>query len=434
MANYKIDKTQELCEKLYLAAKKSKTRRFHALYDKIHRMDFLESAWEQVKRNKGSAGIDGVSITDIIDYGEKTYLQELHDLLLDTHKYHPQKVKQVTIPKPDGRQRILGIPTVKDRIVQTATKRILEPIFEADFLECSYGFRPNRSPHDALEEIRIWTNEGYKYVLKADISGCFDEINHQRLLEFVSQRINDRKILKLIRKWLERGCINQTELKGTPQGSPISPLLANIYLHEFDKLWMKQKVVEGKLIRYADDFVILFKTEQDAKVGLRLAKIKMEGLNLTLKAEKTTIANMNGGKEGFDFLGFHLRQAMSCKYKKRYTNKWPGNKAMTEIRGKIRDVLSPRSKLPLSLKELVEQLNPILRGWRSYFRFGNSHKKFAAIDSYVHELLALWWSKKHRKVGRRWSTAFDYKTYVKSGVVRMSGNIQHWSKHSNAQG
>ncbi len=250
------DKTQELREKLYLAAKTSKTRRFHALYDKVYRPDFLKNAWSQVKRNKGSAGVDDESIEDILMKGEEEVLLEIQQTL-ERNEYRPRSVKRVNIPKSDGRTRPLGIPTVRDRIVQASVKALIEPIFEADFLDCSYGFRPNRSAHDAMEDIRKTTNAGYTVVLDADIKGYFDNINHERLEGFVEQRINDRRALKLIRKWLECGVIeadgfHETD-KGTPQGGVISPLLANIYLHEFDKFWTEQRLVEGRLVRYADD-------------------------------------------------------------------------------------------------------------------------------------------------------------------------------------
>lgn len=302
MNAYKADhrlneKAQRLCEKLYLAAKKSKTRRFHQLYDKVYRMDILKDAWNLVRKNKGCPGIDNVSIGDIIKYGENKYLQELHELLLDTHKYHPRNIRRVYIPKADGKQRPLGIPAIRDRIVQTATKILLEPIFESDFLDCSYGFRLNRSTHEALEKIRILTNEGYKVVLDADISGYFDNINHEKLLELVHQRISDRKILKLIRKWLKCGIADEGEVKenimGTPQGGIISPLLANIYLHEFDKFWMQQTNVMGKLVRYADDFVILFANRRDAEIGMKIVKTKIKELNLKLNMEKTKNCGYN---------------------------------------------------------------------------------------------------------------------------------------------
>lgn len=373
----------------------------------------------------------GLSIVDVITYGLDEYLQELHDLLLDTHKYHPRKIKRVYIPKANGEQRPLGIPAIRDRIVQTATKTLLEPIFEADFLECSYGFRPNRSTHDALEEIRVITNKGYKFVLDADISGYFDSINHAKLLEFVHMRISDKKILKLIRKWLKCGIVGEEEIKenqlGTPQGGVISPLLANIYLHEFDKFWTQQTQVKGKLIRYCDDFVILFASREDAELGLELVRTKMAELHLELNTEKTKIVDMRCGKEGFDFLGFHHRQVMSHRHKRRYTLKWPKKAAVNKIKQEIREKLGTRVILKLSLEEVVKLLNPTLRGWMNYFKFGNASKVFNQIDSYVHERLAIWWSKKHQKSGRRWKIDFTWKKHRESGVLLMNGNVQYWS-------
>jgi group II intron reverse transcriptase/maturase len=426
-------KAQQLRDKLYLAAKMSKTRRFHQLYDKIHRMDILEEAWKTVRQNKGVGGSDGVRVEDIQKHGENRFLQELQTTLKDTHKYHPRKIKRVYIPKPSGGERPLGIPTIRDRVVQASTKSLLEPIFEADFLECSYGFRPGLSPHDALEEIRTGINNGYKIVLDADIKGYFDNINHKKLLEFLQQRISDRKILKLIRKWLKAGIVGEEELQendmGTPQGGVISPLLANIYLHEFDKFWTQQTKVRGKLIRYADDFVILFMTKQDANIGLKLVKEKLKELNLQMNAEKTRIVNMWKGKEGFDFLGFHHRQVLSIKYQKYYTQKWAKKSAVKNLKSKIKSMLCSRSLLPFNLEEVVELVNPLLRGWMNYFKYGNSSRTFSLIDSYVHERLALWWSKKHAKRGRRWKTDFTYQRYLESGIVKMQGNVKCWIYH-----
>jgi group II intron reverse transcriptase/maturase len=434
-ANYILsERTQQLCEKLYLAAKKSKTRRFHQLYDKVYRMDILSDAWTKVKQNKGCAGVDGVVISDIIKYGQDKYLQELHELLLDTHNYHPRKIKRVYIPKANGKQRPLGIPAIRDRIVQTATKILLEPMFEADFLDCSYGFRPNRSCHEALEEIRLWTNKGFKFVLDADIKGYFDNINHEKLLGFVHMRISDRKILKLIRKWLKCGVVGELERNeiGTPQGGVISPLLANIYLHEFDKFWHTQTRARGKLIRYADDFVILFATRDDAELGMKLINAKMTELNLRLNMEKTKIVNMTNGKEGFDFLGFHNRRAMSCKYNKRYTFKYPKKEAVKKLKQKIKEITGARAMLKLPMEEVAKHINPILTGWMNYFKFGNSNRVFERIDSYVQERLALWWSKKHQKSGRRWKTDFTYEVFKSSGIVTMTGSVAYWSNSSKA--
>jgi group II intron reverse transcriptase/maturase len=425
------EKVRELCEKLYLAAKKSEARRFHALFDKVCRMDFLVSAWKQVKANRGSAGIDNETITDIINKGEETVLTEIQ-YRLQNKKYFPKKVKRIYIPKPDGKQRPLGIPTVRDRIVQTSAKMVIEPIFEAGFLDCSYGFRPNRCAHDALDEIRKTINAGYNIVLDADIKGFFDNINQEKLLNFIEQRINDRKVLKYIRKWLkcgvlEAGITTETD-KGTPQGGVISPLLANVYLHELDKDWTQQRVVDGKLIRYADDFVILFKTEKDASKGLELVKAILTELDLELNENKTKIVDTTQGKEGFEFLGFHLRQRSSFKRGRYYLQKWPSNKSMKAIRTKIKEFLGDRAILNWNIEDVVNKLNPTLRGWINYFRFGNSSEKFQQIEMYVHERMALWWSKKHQKAGRRWTVDFTRKKLYGSGIQKFQGTIVYWSR------
>lgn len=426
-----VDKTQELYKKLYLAAKKSETRRFHALYDKVYRRDILDRAWSQVKANGGTAGVDNEDIQDIQGKGEEQVVTEIQQTL-NEGRYRPRKVKRVYIPKPDGRERPLGIPTVRDRIVQTATKQVIEPIFEADFLDCSYGFRSNRSAHDALEEIRKTMNAGYRVVLDADIKGFFGNIDHGKLLEFVHRRISDRRILKLIRKWLESGVIDEggvvkEAIMGAPQGGSISPILSNIYLHEFDKYWTRQKRVKGKLVRYCDDFVILFRTVEDAEIGLHLVKAKLKEIGLELNEKKTGIVDTSGGKHGFDFLGFHHRRVKSKKYGKFYTYKWPNDKSMKSIRNSIRNLLGERAILCWNIEDVIQVLNPILRGWMNYFKYGNSSEKFWQIDHYVHERLALWWSKKHQKPGRYRKSEFTYRKYVCCGVQILSGNARHWS-------
>ena len=426
-----VDKAQELYEKIYLAAKKSKTRRFHALYDKVYRMDILNKAWKQVKANGGTAGVDNESIQDIIANGEEQMMAEIQQTL-KKGEYQPRKVKRVYIPKPDGRERPLGIPTIRDRIVQTATKQVLEPIFEADFLDCSYGFRPSRSAHDALEEIRKTMNAGFCVVLDADIKGFFDNIDHEKLLRFVHWRISDWRMLKLIRKWLrcgvmEDGGVVKETIVGAPQGGVISPLLANIYLYEFDKFWKQQKVVTGKLVRYADDFVILFRTMEEAERGLQLVKAKLKELGLELNEKKTRIMDTSGGKQGFDFLGFHHRRVKSRKYRRFYTQRWPSDKSMNSIRATIKSFLGSRSILRWDIEDVVRVINPILRGWMNYFKYGNSSKKFKKMDRYVHERMALWWSKKHQKSGRRWGCDFTYGEFVSCGVQILSGNVIYGS-------
>ena len=436
-ANNTEGKAQELCEKLYLAAKKCETRRFHALYDKVFRMDFLEEAWRQVKANKGSAGLDDETISDIIKKGENTVLTEIQQTLKNK-RYRPRKVKRVYIPKPDGNNRPLGIPTVRDRIVQAATKMVTEPIFEADFLDCSYGFRPGRSAHDALEKIRLTMNAGYTIVLDADIKGFFDNIDQEKLLEFLSLRINDRQILKLIRKWLSCGVMDsgifmETD-KGTPQGGVISPLLANIYLHEFDKFWTQQTEVNGKLIRYADDFVILFRTKDEAETGMQLVKVKLDELGLKLNGSKTRIVDTREGKDGYDYLGFHHRMVRSPKYRKYYAQSWPSNKSMRNVKTKIKNFLGQWSIMPWDMNSVIKKLNPILRGWMNYFKYGNSTRKFAQIDAYVHERLAIWWRKKHNKNQAKWYKYMPWEKFKNSGVQILSGNVRYRSRTSKAQG
>lgn len=428
--NTNVDKAQELYKKLYLAAKKSKTRRFHVLYDKVYRRDILDRAWSQVKANGGVAGVDNENIQDIREKDEEQVITEIQQILGEG-RYQPRKVKRVYIPKPDERERPLGIPTVRDRIVQTATKQVIEPIFEVDFLDCSYGFRPNRSAHDALEEIRKTINAGFRVVLDADIKGFFDNIDHEKLLDFVHQRISDRRILKLIRKWLKCGVMEDGVVKetivGTPQGGVISPLLANIYLHEFDKFWKRQTTVTGKLVRYADDFVILFRTLEDTELGLKLVKARLKDLGLELNEKKTKIVDTSGGKHGFDFLGFHHRRFKSRKYRKYYTQRRPSDKSMKNIRAVIKNLLGNPATFNESLEDVIRMVNPVLRGWMNYFRYGNSSEKFSQIDRYVNERLALWWSGKHQKSGRRWKSDFTYGKYIRCGIQILRGNVSYRS-------
>ncbi|WP_425431800.1 group II intron reverse transcriptase/maturase, partial [Halobacillus alkaliphilus] len=291
MTNYtnKV-KARELWKTLYLCAKESPTRRFHALYDKIYRPDMLWEAWQRVKRKKGSGGVDGQTVEEIVeDYGEKKFLNELY-LELKGKKYHPSPVLRTHIPKEDGKKRPLGIPTIKDRVAQMATKMVIEPIFEADFLDCSFGFRPKKNAHQAMANIRKASNES-SWVVDVDIQGYFDNINQDKLMKLVEQRINDRRVLKLIRKWLDAGVLEEGNIRnpvtGTPQGGVISPLLANIYLNTMDELWEKKFKHLGDITRYADDFVILCKTKQQALESIRVIKGIMAKLDLTLNTKKS---------------------------------------------------------------------------------------------------------------------------------------------------
>lgn len=265
--NNSKEKVRQLQNKLYLTAKKCSSRRFHALYDKVYREDVLYEAWKRVKANKGTSGVDGIRIEDIERSGVKEYLTAIQKELKDG-RYKPSPVKRVMIPKADGSERPLGIPTVKDRVVQMATKIAIEPVFEADFKDCSYGFRPKRSAKQALEVVKkACNNKGY-YVIDADIEKFFDQVNQKKLMILIEQRISDRRILKLIRQWLKSGILYGNILKiselGTSQGSVISLLLANIYLNTLDRLWEKYGKANGVLVRYADDTVIICKNKKRA--------------------------------------------------------------------------------------------------------------------------------------------------------------------------
>jgi group II intron reverse transcriptase/maturase len=437
VANYPIDKVRELQRALYRAAKRSASRRFHALYDKVYRMDILRAAWEVVKANRGVAGVDGQTIQAIEADGVDAFFTRLQGELREG-RYRPQPVRRVYIPKPDGRWRPLGIPAVRDRVVQAAMKIVVEPIFEADFQPCSYGFRPKRSAHEAIEMIRQTANRGYDWVVDADIENYFDAIGQEKLMEMVSKRISDRRMLKLIRKFLKAGVLEEGRIRtataGTPQGGVLSPLLANIYLNYLDKIWEERCCQVGVLVRYADDLVILCRNERDAREALRRLEIVMDRLGLKLHPDKTRLVNLKEGREGFDFLGFHLRKVRSWRYGRYYLQRWPGRKAMKAIREKVRAITGPRSQTPKSLGEVISELNPVLRGWRNYFRIGNSAKHFKQMDSYVRERLYLFLSKKHGKSGRGWGERWKSIDFRREGLYYLSGTVRWYGTAANADG
>ena len=303
------EKVRNLQNRLYLTAKADRKRKFYALYDKIYRKDILEDAWRRVKRNKGAGGVDKVSIDDVKAYGEDRLLCEIAEELR-TEKYRCKPVRRTYIPKPDGRKRALGIPTIKDRIVQMAAKIVIEPVFEADFQPCSYGFRPKRSAKQAMDRIfEVADKGGALWVIDADIRDYFGSINHDKLLLLVKQRITDRRVLKLIKGWLKAGVLENGQYSestlGAPQGGVISPLLSNIYLNYFDICWNKRFGHLGELVRYADDFVILCKRKAQAEEALKVVKRIMDKLELTLHGEKTRLVDMYFGKDSFDTYG-HL--------------------------------------------------------------------------------------------------------------------------------
>ena len=393
-ANTPLEKARQLQRRLWVCAKRSRTRRFHALYDRIYRSDVLWEAWRRVRSKRGAAGVDAETIQAIEQRGVEGFLADIQ-AALRAGRYRPQPVKRRYIRKADGKQRPLGIPTVRDRVVQMATKLVIEPIFEADFQPCSYGFRPKRNATEALEAIRVAGNRGHQFVVDADIRGYFDNIQQETLLELVKERISDRRVVKLIRQWLAAGVMEEgtvrATLAGTPQGGVISPLLANIYLNKLDRIWMARCGQLGILVRYADDFVVLCRTESRAREALRRVGLVMERLGLQLHPEKTRMVNLRRGKESFVFLGCTIRKKRSIQRApgKHFMQRWPSPQATKRLRDRVREIINKRNS-GKDVKRLIAELNPALRGWGQYFRTGNADREFNKVDSFVIQRFRRW--------------------------------------------
>jgi RNA-directed DNA polymerase len=387
-----------------------------------------------VKENRGAAGVDGQSIRDVEEHGVESFLEAL-GAELKAGTYRPQVVKRQYIPKADGKQRPLGIPTVRDRVVQMAVKLVMEPVFEADFLPCSFGFRPKRSTLMALETLRKRGAKGGHHVLDADIRDYFGSIVHEKLLKLVAKRISDRRILKLLKQWLEAGVMEQEVVSkttsGTPQGGVISPLLSNIYLHVLDTLWTRHSAPLGTLVRYADDFVVMCATKKACEQAEQRIRVILGRLGLELHPDKTRRVELYDGKEGFDFLGCHLHKRMSGKLweQKRqrlyFLQRWPSQRSMQRIRQRVKE-LTHRGRCHADLRDVIAGLNPILRGWGSYFRTGNAAKQFVQIDDYVvSRLRSLRVKRKGRNLRPGEANGWKRDYFENLGLHRLRGTIRY---------
>lgn len=435
-SNNPKDKVRELQRGLFMAAKRSPVRRFHALFDRIWRSDVLREAWRRVRSNKGAAGIDGATLEMIEQRGVEGFLKDLATALREG-RYRPRPVKRRYIPKADGKQRPLGIPTVRDRVAQMAAKIVIEPIFEAGFKDCSYGFRPKKSATQALEVIRLTGGRGHRFVVDGDIRKYFDSIDQDLLMDRVKRRICDRKVLKLLWQWLRAGVMEEGEVRtsiaGTPQGGVISPLLANIYLDDLDSRWQAECGHLGRLVRYADDFIVLCRSAAQAHEAMRRLKEILGTLRLELHPDKTRIVELKERGEGFVFLGCHLRLVRSMFKHRMYLFRWPSPRAMSAIRKRIHEITARRRWAWIhDLDHVIAELNPVLRGWGNYFKTGNASDRFNQIDQYVTErltrLLASWYRRLCRKDRPRpfhlrdWPHARFVKEY---GLHKLLGTIRY---------
>lgn len=402
--NAPLDKVRVFQRKLYRAAKTNPKRKFGVLYDKLCREDVLRRAYMNVRLNKGAPGVDEMTFDHIEnEVGTDIFLGDIRQQLI-AKRYKPQAVRRVYIPKADGKQRPLGIPVIADRVVQAAAKIVLEPVFEADFKDFSYGFRPNKNAQQALREIYKWLNFGCRYVVDADLKSYFDTIPHDKLLQSVQTRVTDRAVLKLLSMWLKAGVMEDMQVRavttGTPQGGVISPLLANLYLHWLDRCWEKvynKKPHDAHIVRYADDFVILCFKRPEFYLG-EVKKV-IDRLGLTLNEQKTRLVNVR--EEPFDFLGHRFAVQPSKRSGELRTYYYPSPKAMASVKKRIRDVA--RGGQHWNLSELIkERVNPLLRGWGNYFKTGNSRMHFKSIDNYTTYTLTIMLRKKHKKRGKGW--------------------------------
>jgi group II intron reverse transcriptase/maturase len=442
------DKVRALQHTLYRAAKADPGRRFHTLWDKVLRRDVLWRGWVAVRRNDGASGIDKLTLDAVEEYGIDRFLTEIQSELREG-QYRPLPARQVLIPKPGapGQTRPLAIASVRDRVVQAALKIVFEPIFEADFLPCSFGFRPRRSAHDALHVLDNEAQRGRRWVVETDIANCFDAIPKDQLIHAVQERVCDQSVLKLLRVVLGAGVMTadgqvRRSVTGTPQGGPLSPLLCNAYLHQLDRVWSVRE--HGVLVRYCDDLVVMCRSREQAETALTRLSQLLAQLGLQLKQAKTRIVRLEVGGPGFDFLGFHHRLMRSRGIRGRrgvtFLARWPSDKAMRHARDRLR-ALTRSSRLLLPVEAIVGDMNMFLRGWGAYFRYGHSAARFTTISHYALERLALFVGKRHKR-GRRYGlSVVAYLSPNRCGLVNLSGTVvtpragtTPWREKLNADG
>jgi group II intron reverse transcriptase/maturase len=424
----RMDPVRALQHALYRSAKADPGRRFHALRDKVYRRDVLWRAWVAVRRNAGAPGIDGITLADVEEYGVERLLDELAEDLR-TGQWRPLPSRRVLIPKPGtSERRPLSIPRVADRIVQAAVKIVLEPIFEADFLPCSFGFRPKRSAHDALQVLIDESWQGARWVVETDIANCFSAIPHEKLMQAVQERISDQGICKLLRTMLRAGVmadgVVRREVSGTPQGGPVSPLLCNVYLHRLDRAW--DTCEHGVLVRYCDDLVVMCQSREQADAALERLTVLLSDLGLELKAAKTRIVHLVEGGQGLDFLGFHNRLVRGRTPRSAHLTflaRWPARQAVQHARDRIRS-MTARSRLLVPVEQIVEELNLFLRGWAGYFRYGNSARVLGQIRHYALTRLALWLSKRgNRRRAWGWGMTQVLLSVNHLGLISLDGIV-----------
>jgi RNA-directed DNA polymerase len=441
-----VDSVRALQHTLYRAAKADPRRRFHTLWDKVLRRDVLWRAWVAVRRNDGAPGIDKLTLGQVEEYGIDRFLAEIETVLRE-RRYRPLPARQVLIPKrgQSGAWRPLAIAAVRDRVVQAALKIVFEPVFEADFLPCSFGFRPKRSVHDALQVLMEESWRGRVWVVETDIANCFEAIPKDRLMRAVEERVCDQSVLTLLRVVLDAGVMMDGTVRksvtGTPQGGPLSPLLCNIYLHQLDRVWQVRE--HGVLVRFADDAVVMCRSREQAEAALVRLRRLLADLGLEPKEAKTRIVKLEVGGPGFDFLGFHHRLVRSRGVRGRkgvtFLARWPSDQAMQRARDRLRE-LTARSRLLLPVEAVVQDMNMFLRGWGAFFRYGHSAVRFSKISGYAQDRLELFIGKRHKR-GRRFGLAVvAYLSPDRCGLVSLVGTVvapragKPWRERPNAGG